>query len=314
MGDVAAAAAAALVVWGLLAGARRAKGRNQSRRALARLTLSEPRPGPAGSDGRPALLAGVAAWLETTPAGARLARYAQRTHPSLPYSDVVALILCGAVGGGLAGWILFGAAPMVALSAVAGPLILDRALVKLSGRRIARFEQQLPEALALQTAALRAGHSTERSLRNCASRIPAPLGEALDRAVREIDLGASLEASLSRMSGRIASRDVDLWVTAMIVQRRTGGNLSAVLESLSNRIVDRMHMRGEIRALTAQARFSGLVVALAPAGFFLLLSATARDQMQILFSTPLGIAVLVAGMALEIAGLLWIRWITRMRM
>lgn len=262
---------------------------------------------------RRALLGGAAERLRATRIGNRLASYAEKAHPSLPFSDVVALLLASAVAGGLAGRALFGGSALAFAGALAGPVALDRFGVRIGVRRTLRLEQQLPDALALQAAALRAGHSIVRSLRVVAGESRPPLRDEVSLTLGDIDIGRSLDESIRRMTKRMPSRDFGLWVTAMQVQRVTGGDLSKVLESLASQIRDRAHMRAEVRALTAQARLSGMVVALAPAAFFLLLSVTARQQMRILYTTPLGLLLLALGISMQVAGFVGIRWILRVK-
>jgi tight adherence protein B len=257
------------------------------------------------------LLTGLADAVARNRFGRKLAARAARLHPSRPFSDVLALWSSGVIGGGIAGSLLFGAGPLPILLAVVAPLIVDRVMIRAGGRRTARLEQQLPQAFALQSSALRAGNSLTATLRIMSQELPAPLGEELSLTVREAELGTDIGDALSGMASRVASRDVTLWVTAMTVHRRTGGSLPMILESLGNRIRERMQMRAEVRALTAQGRLSGSVVAGAPVGFFLLLSATSRDQMSVLYSSPMGLAVLAVGIAFQLFGFFWIRRILR---
>jgi tight adherence protein B len=259
------------------------------------------------------LLAALATAVSKTKLGAKLHAHASRNHASRPFSDVLALWTCGALAGILSGWIFFGGGPLSIVLAAAGPLVTDRLMIRAGGRRTARIEQQLPEAFSLQSAALRAGNSMTATLGILAKEIPSPLREELAMTMCEIEIGQDLDDGLGRMAERVGSRDVNLWVTAMAVHRRTGGSLSKVLESLAGRIRERTQMRAEIRALTAQGRLSGLVVAAAPIGFFLLLSATSRSQMRILYTTPLGILVLAIGVTFQVAGFFWIRRILRIR-
>ncbi|MGH2810249.1 MAG: type II secretion system F family protein, partial [Actinomycetota bacterium] len=107
--------------------------------------------------------------------GVLLKEYAEKTHPQLIFSDVVALCLLGLLAGGLAGALFLPAGPMTLLAAAAGPLTVDRVLLKMHGRRSARISQQLPEALQIQTSALRAGNSLVQSLRGVAQRARPPL-------------------------------------------------------------------------------------------------------------------------------------------
>lgn len=263
--------------------------------------------------GRRALLEGFAGGIARTRLGARLETYAASAHPTVTFSDFLAIGICAVIGGALAGTLLLGPGLPATASALAAPFALDRAFLRVHGRRSGRLEQQLPDALALQAGTLRAGHSLVRSLRVLNEELKPPLQEEASHTLAEIDLGNTLEEALGRLTERCASRDIELWVTAMLVHRHTGGNLAAVIDSLAQRVAQRLQLRGEIRALTAQGRLSGLVVAIAPLAFLILLSVGSREQMQVLYATPLGWGILAAGLVLNGLGLTWIRWIVRIR-
>lgn len=270
--------------------------------------------GQAPQDGRRrALLESTAARFAETRAGRALANYAARAHPVVPFSDVFAISAAGLLLGAMVGILLFPIGPLPLLSALAGPLIADRIYIHKNGKRIARIEKELPESLALQAAALRAGNSLIGSLRILAAEPRPPLSDEIARTVSEMDLGRSPESALRQLSVRTASPDVDLWVTAMLVHRTTGGNLTVVVDNLARRVRERLQLRGEIRALTAQGRMSGIVVAAAPLGFLVLMSLTSRDQMQLLYQTRTGWFFLAVGLLMEAAGFLWIRAILKVK-
>ncbi len=172
---------------------------------------------------------------------------------------------------------------------------------------------QLSEALSLQANVLRAGQSLSRSLRILAEETKAPLSEELERMLSEVEFGRPMEASLERFAARIPSKDVDMWVTSMLVHRQTGGNLAGVMDSSAQRVSQRLQLRSEIKAMTAQGRLSGLVVAVAPLAFFFLLSIGSREQMEFLFTSALGLDILIVGLSMNVVGMLWIRHALRIR-
>ncbi|HVE75782.1 MAG TPA: type II secretion system F family protein [Actinomycetota bacterium] len=309
MTDFLIALGAGLGIYFLLRAPGRFKRRFEADAAMRRVTPVIRQ----GAKERSPWLTGLAAQVEKTRYGRMLAGYAAKAHPHVAFSDVLAIFLSCVLSGLVVGGLLFGGGPLTMLMMAGAPIIADRTALKVAGRRTTRLEQQLPEALHLQASALKAGHTTSRSLRVIASEVRAPLGEEVDRTVREMDLGTSLETALQNLSRRTGSRDIDLWVTALLVHRTTGGNLPMILSGLASRVRDRTHVRAEIRALTAQGRMSGLVVALAPVAFFIILSITSKDQMRVLYTTPLGLFFLVLGVAMEVVGYLWIRMILKIR-
>ncbi len=111
---------------------------------------------------------------------------------------------------------------------------------------------------------LRAGYSILQAMEAVAEEMAPPASEEFRRVVREVQLGVSMEDALNNLLRRVPSDDLDLMVTAMNIQREVGGNLAEVLDSISFTIRERVRIQGEIRALTAQGRYSGYIVSLLP--------------------------------------------------
>lgn len=294
----------------LLLGQRRLRLSHDATRMLDRLERSV---GMSETLGHTSILAGPAAKLATTVWGAKLAARASRDHPGIDFSDVLAWGLAALLAAGLAGAVFFGSTLASLGLGLAAPLVLDRFFIRLHGSRAARIEKQLPGALTLQASALRAGQSLSRSLRIVGAASKAPLGEELARMANHVDLGMPLDDALEQFAARSSSADLDLWVSSMLIHRQTGGNLATVIDSMTIRVTQRLQLRGEIKALTAQGRLSGLVVAACPLGFFLLMSVGSRDQMEVLYTSPVGWVLLVAGLTLNGLGLLWIKVVLRIR-
>jgi tight adherence protein B len=229
------------------------------------------------------------------------------------FSDVLAWGLAAMLAGSLLGLLVFGRGLPAILVAIAAPILADRILIRVRGSRAARIEKQLADALALQASALRAGQSLIRSLRIVIEGVKPPLRDELERMSNHLDLGMPVDQALEQFAARTASKDVDLWVDAMLVHRQTGGNLANVMESLSTRVSQRINLRSEIRALTAQGRLSGLVVAGAPVAFFVVLSIGSREQMEVLYTTPMGLVILFTGLTFNGLGLLWIKMVLRIK-
>jgi tight adherence protein B len=259
------------------------------------------------------LLGTAADRLGRTYLGGKLADYSAAAHPGELFSDVLAWGLSAVMAGALLGWLVFGRALPALLIAAAAPMLADRVLLRLRGSRAARIEKQLPDALVLQASALRAGQSLIRSIRIVAEGVKPPLRDEVVRLNNHLDLGMPVDDALEQFAARTSSKDVDLWVDAMLVHRQTGGNLANVIESLADRVSQRVNLRLEIRALTAQGRLSGLVVAAAPLAFFVLLSVGSREQMEVLYTTPMGLVILFTGLALNGLGLFWIKMVLRIK-
>lgn len=310
--DLIVAILAGAALFGVAAGRQSLHRSRQASRLLKRLNVqasSSPRRAPGGP-----LLEGWAVRVAATPRGAGLQRRAEAHHPGVPFSDVLAIGLASALGGWMFAAFMFGGLLVPIVAAVAAPIAVDRFFQKLHGNRAARIERQLSEALSLQANVLRAGQSLSRSLRILAEETKVPLKEELARMLAEVEFGRPLEESLERFAARVPSKDVDMWVTSMLVHRQTGGNLAGVMEASAQRVSQRLQLRSEIKAMTAQGRLSGLVVAVAPLVFFFLLSIGSREQMEFLFTSALGLTILIAGLTMNVVGMLWIRHALRIRL
>ena len=131
-------------------------------------------------------------------------------------------------------------------------------------RRLHAIDRQLVEGLSHIANSIRAGFAMLQAIDAAAQRLQPPLSEEFSRLVADVRLGASLEDALTAMGNRVGSYDLDMVITAILIQRSTGGNLSEVLDNVAETIRERDRIRGEIRVLTAQQRFAAWVLSLWP--------------------------------------------------
>ena len=175
-------------------------------------------------------------------------------------------------------------------------------------RRLVRFNSQLSDMLSLMVNGLRAGFSTLQSMEAVAKEMPTPISDEFRRVVQEVSLGVSSDKALDNLVRRIPSDDLDLVVTAMKVQREVGGNLAEILDTISHTIRERVRIKGEIRTLTAQMKYSARILALLPIGLTLAIYLINRDYITILTTQesntpfPCGILALVLALILVIVG------------
>jgi tight adherence protein B len=200
------------------------------------------------------------------------------------------------------------------LSAVVGALLgyfLPRMWVgRRIGSRLNAFNKQLPDTITLLSNSLRAGSSFLQSIELVSRESPAPMGPEMGRVVREVNLGLSMEEALSNLVRRIKSDDLDLMVTAIGVQQQVGGNLAEILDTIAFTIRERVRIKGEIRTLTAQGRYSGYLVAFLPIGIMITLNLINPEFMQPLFTELIGQILLVTGGIMMAIGFFAIRKIT----
>jgi tight adherence protein B len=178
-------------------------------------------------------------------------------------------------------------------------------------RRVARIEKQFVEFLPLLASSLRAGFGLQQGIETAARRLGPPLGEELSALANELRLGAALATSLEELRERIGSRELDIIVTAMLVQRTTGGNLAEVLDRASETLAERERIRGELKTLTAQQRLTGLILSVYPVGVGLLLLLIMPAIWSRLFTEPAGQVQLAIAGTLQVLGFLAIRRVLR---
>jgi tight adherence protein B len=200
------------------------------------------------------------------------------------------------------------------LSAVVGAILgyfLPRIWVgRRIGSRLNAFNKQLPDTITLLSNSLRAGSSFLQSIELVSRESPAPMGPEMGRVVREVNLGLSMEEALSNLVRRIKSDDLDLMVTAIGVQQQVGGNLAEILDTIAFTIRERVRIKGEIRTLTAQGRYSGYLVAFLPIAIMVTLNFINPEFMQPLFTELIGQILLVVGGIMMTIGFFAIQKIT----
>jgi tight adherence protein B len=159
------------------------------------------------------------------------------------------------------------------LLGVIGGLIPTLWLRRKTSKRIAMFEKQLPEALDMMANAMKAGYSFQAAARFLSEEVPAPLGPEFGRFYDEQRLGIDVRTALLSMQGRMDSLNLKMFVTAVLIQRETGGNLTELLSNLSTLMRDRVVLKGQIETLAAEPKISGRVLALLPVALFFMLGA-----------------------------------------
>jgi len=182
---------------------------------------------------------------------------------------------------------------------------------RVAARRIARFEEQFPEAIDLMARALRAGHALPTALQMVSDEIPEPVGTEFRLLFDQQNFGMSLPEALKAFGARIPLLDARFFVTAVLTQREMGGNLSEVLDKLSAVIRDRFKVKRQVRAVSAHGRITGTVLMALPpvvAGVLFIISPT---HIRLLVDDPMGVQMVLAGVTLQVIGIIWIRRILR---
>lgn len=260
-------------------------------------------PRPAGSFGRV---------LAKTRYGRALAARLEAADMAERPVDFVRLSAGAALGGATVA-LLWAGGPAAVAGAIVGAIGPEVALRRRLVRRGARVSDQLPDVLAGLAAPVRAGASLPQAFAAAAEEAEPPLRGVLDRTCRDLDAGVPQDEAIERFATRCGVPEAVLAARALRVGRQAGAELARVIDEVAETLRDRDRLAREMRAATAQARMSAIVVAALPVVFLVLMSAGARDQTALLFGEPIGWLLLGVGGSLEGAGILWIRRLTRQK-
>ena len=180
-------------------------------------------------------------------------------------------------------------------------------------KRTRLMEEQLPDAMDLMTSALRAGLSLPAALQLVAQEAPSPLAEEFGHTFDEQNLGLDIRDAMLNLAHRIDSVDIKFFVTAVVVQRETGGNLAEIMQNIAHIIRERFRILGDVRTLTAHGRFSGVILGVLPFAMGFLIAIIAPDYMLGFIRDPNGQALLLLALVLQVLGFLWIRKVVNIR-
>jgi tight adherence protein B len=197
-------------------------------------------------------------------------------------------------------------AVFVGLAAAAGPFIYVSRKRKL---RLRRFEEIFPEALEFVSRSMRAGHAFSVSLEMIHREFQEPVSGEFRRAFEEHNLGLPMEVALQKLAKRVPSLDVHFFVSAVLLQKRTGGNLAEILDKLAYVIRERFKLRGRIRAVSAHGRMTASALSLIPIAVAVLMFYTNPEYVKFFFTDDVGNIMLGAAVALQVIGYLVMRQI-----
>lgn len=221
-------------------------------------------------------------------------------------ADFFVLLAAGASVGALAGFLVAG--PLLALLLVLlAPLVGHLVVGFLAGRRRGKFDEQLGDTLQLLAGGLRAGHSILRAIDAAATESQSPTSEEMRRVVTETSLGRDLLASLNDTAERMSNEDF-VWIAQAIqINREVGGNLAEVLDQVNETIRERSEIKGHIKSLAAEGKFSAYILMAMPIGIVAMLMLVNPGYMNVMFTHPLGWAMMAASVVLMTIGGLWMR-------
>lgn len=180
-------------------------------------------------------------------------------------------------------------------------------------KRLAEFEAQFPEALDFLARSMRAGHAFSTSLEMLGSETPDPLGREFRMLFNEQNLGASIEAAMAGLTRRVPLLDVRFFVSAVMLQRQTGGNLSEILTRSGYVIRERFRLRGAVKAASSHGRITAAILTIMPLFMIVALSLIAPEYLRILVDDPDGKYLILAAVVCQLLGYYFIRRIINIK-
>jgi len=203
--------------------------------------------------------------------------------------EFLGLTMLLSLGGGLLLALLTGSLAAGLLSAALGGYLPHFGLRLAKARRLAKFNSQIGDALVIMANSLRSGFSFLQAMDMVRKEIPPPIAKEFGVTLQEMNWGTPTEEALLNMTNRINSEDLELVVTAVLIQRQVGGNLAEVLDNIAATIRERVRIKGEIKTLTAQSRISGLIIGLLPILLTTIIYFLNPDYIMPLFNSKSGL-------------------------
>jgi tight adherence protein B len=236
-----------------------------------------------------------------TPEFLNLAKVIEQADANVKPSALLGVGLAAAfVAGVFTAWMVnLYVAPVAALGCLAAPFLW---LFWKRKQRLNAFAAQLPDGMELVARALRAGHSLAAGMHVVAEEMPTPISKEFGRVYEEQNLGIPLEEALRGMTERVPNLDLKFFVTSVAIQRTTGGDLAEILDRIGYVIRERFKILGQVKALTAEGRLSGVVLIALPIGLFLLMLWMKPDYIELLWKDPMGVKMSIGAIVLMIIG------------
>jgi len=249
--------------------------------------------------------------MEKTVAGVSLARLIEQAGSKTTPSAVVVMSIASGLGAGFL-TSMFVRVPYAPLLVGSVATFVPYAWLRHKrSSRLRRFEEQFPEALDLLSRAVRAGHAFQTAMGMVGDDLSAPVGPEFKKTFEQQNFGLPLRDALNQLTDRMPLLDVRFFVTAVLIQRETGGNLSEILDNLAHVVRERFKIQRQVRVHTAHGRFTAYVLLALPAALAIALSFINPEHMQTLFREHMGQMMLLAAMVMQTVGYLWIRQVVK---
>lgn len=256
-------------------------------------------------------LSPIARRLENSPTMEALGRAIEQSGYTILAHRLVALAALLAIGASFAALILIGNAAIALLAFIAGGAAPFVFIFRKRRARLEKFEEQLPDAVDVMKRALRAGHPFNSCIKLVADDMDAPISREFEHTFADINYGNDVRRALVGMLLRVPSSNLMAVVTAVLIQKETGGNLAEIFERISQVIRSRFRFGRRVRTLSAEGRLSAWILALVPIILFGVLSIIVPDYLPPLLDHPTGQKLLVAACFMLVIAVFWMRRIIR---
>lgn len=246
-------------------------------------------------------------WLEALPGMERLALYIEQAGRQTPAYRVALLALVLCVTGG---WLTFTFLHQPLLAVLAAAAGLAAPFVRISmdrSKRLMKFEEQLPEALDVMVRALKAGHPFSGTLQLVSEEMNDPIAHEFGITFADINYGLDVKQAFLNLLERVPNMTLMTMVTAVVVQRETGGNLAETLNKISTVIRGRFRLSRRIRTLSSEGRLSAWILAMIPFVLLIIIMVTTPSYLPILLQEEAGHKIIITAFFMQLVGILWIR-------
>lgn len=183
------------------------------------------------------------------------------------------------------------------------PILVQRSKKK----RQNEFNKQLGDSLSIMENCIKAGFSFQQAMESIAADMQPPISTEFQKTLREVQYGISLSEALRHMVDRVKNKDLDLLVSSVLISAQVGGNLSDIMEVISDTVQDRLKIKADVRVLTTSGRFSGIIIGLLPVFIMLFIMVINPDYFNSFVASDIGKIMLTASVVLEAIGFLAIR-------
>jgi tight adherence protein B len=252
-------------------------------------------------------LPGLDKILSQIDAGARLATLLEQAGLQMTPGGFSMVVLVFASTVGALAWLFTGQPLALIVAAPIGGMLPVFWLMHRKSSRMKKFEEDFPEALDLLSRAIRAGHAFQTGLGMVAEEMRAPVGPEFKKVFDQQNFGLPLRDAMNALATRVPLLDVKFFITAVAIQRESGGNLSEILDNLSHVVRERFKIQRQVRVHSAHGRITGFVLLALPAALGVALSFINPDHMKLLWEEQIGRTMLMAVIVMQTVGYVWIK-------